>query len=84
MQWRSRRQSRWIYWLCIVCAHAFVGQRTGVINQIRDFLIGRGIIVRQGVVPLRKALPNIVRRLNPPLELFVQTLDSVRTRDDGS
>jgi len=33
-----------------------VGRRTGTINQIRGFLIERGIIVRQGVVPLRKAL----------------------------
>ena len=32
-----------------------VGQRTGVINQIRGFLIERGITVRQGVVPLRRA-----------------------------
>src|SRR5262244_292129 len=37
-----------------------VGQRTGVINQIRSFLIERGITVRQGVVPLRKALPDIL------------------------
>src|SRR6266576_1162715 len=37
-----------------------VGQRTGVINQIRGFLIERGIIVRQGVMPLRKALPEIL------------------------
>jgi transposase len=37
-----------------------VGQRTGTINQIRGFLIERGIIVRQGVVPLRKALPDIL------------------------
>jgi Transposase len=37
-----------------------VGQRTGVINQIRGFLIERGIIVRQGVVPLRKAPPDIL------------------------
>ena len=28
-----------------------VGQRTGVINQIRGFLIERGITVRQGAVP---------------------------------
>ena len=34
-----------------------VGQRTGVINQIRGFLIERGITARQGVLPLRKALP---------------------------
>jgi transposase len=37
-----------------------VGQRTGVINQIRGFLIKRGITVRQGVAPLRKALPDIL------------------------
>ena len=37
-----------------------VGQRTGVINQIRGFLIERGITVRQGAVPLRKALPEIL------------------------
>src|SRR5262245_61527726 len=37
-----------------------VSQRTGVINQIRGFLIERGITVRQGVVPLRKALPDIL------------------------
>ena len=33
-----------------------VGQRTGTINQIRGFLIERGIIVRQGVVPLQRYL----------------------------
>ena len=37
-----------------------VGQRTGLINQIRGFLIERGITVRQGVLPLRKALPDIL------------------------
>src|SRR6266700_992064 len=37
-----------------------VGQRTGVINQIRGFLIERGITVRQGVMSLRKALPDIL------------------------
>ena len=37
-----------------------VSQRTGVINQIRGFLIERGITVRQGAVPLRKALPDIL------------------------
>jgi transposase len=31
-----------------------------VINQIRGFLIERGITVRQGVVPLRRALPDIL------------------------
>jgi transposase len=38
----------------------FVSLRTGVINQIRGFLIERGITVRQGPVPLRKALPEIL------------------------
>jgi transposase len=37
-----------------------VSQRTGVSNQIRGFLIERGITVRQGVVPLRKALLDIL------------------------
>src|SRR6201985_978683 len=37
-----------------------VGQRTGLINQIRGFLIERGITVRQGVMPLRKALSEIL------------------------
>jgi transposase len=37
-----------------------VSQRTGVINQIRGFLIERGITVRQGGVPLRKLLPEIL------------------------
>ena len=37
-----------------------VSQRTGVIDQIRGFLIERGITVRQGAVPLRKALPDIL------------------------
>jgi transposase len=37
-----------------------VGHRTGVSNQIRGFLIERGITVRQGLVPLRKAVPEIL------------------------
>jgi transposase len=37
-----------------------VSQRTSVINQICGFLIERGITVRQGLVPLRKALPDIL------------------------
>src|SRR5262249_38151824 len=44
-----------------------VSQRTGVINQIRGFLIERGITVRQGVVPLRKALPDILSSNTPEL-----------------
>src|SRR5215468_6563555 len=44
-----------------------VSHRTGVINQIRGFLMERGIIVRQGVVPLRKALPDILSSNTPTL-----------------
>src|SRR5258707_4447014 len=38
----------------------FVGQRTGIINQIRAFLLERGIAVRQGQRFLRGALPRIL------------------------
>jgi transposase len=34
-----------------------VGQRTGAINQIRAFLLERGIAVRQGLRSLRSELP---------------------------
>src|SRR5260370_13967967 len=34
-----------------------VGQRTGVINQIRPFLLERGIPARQGLRSLRPAVP---------------------------
>src|ERR1700757_2457116 len=37
-----------------------VRQRTGVANQIRGFLLERGITVRQGLMSLRKALPEIL------------------------
>jgi transposase len=35
-----------------------VGQRTGIINQIRAFLLERGVAVRQGLRFLRLELPN--------------------------
>jgi transposase len=38
----------------------FVGQRTGIINQIRAFLLARGIAVRQGPRFLRLELPGIL------------------------
>ena len=37
-----------------------VSQRTGIINQIRAFLLERGIAVRQGVRSLRAELPSIL------------------------
>jgi transposase len=38
----------------------FVGQRTGIINQIRAFLLERGIAVRKGLRFLRAELPGIL------------------------
>ena len=37
-----------------------VGQRTGIINQIRAFLLERGLAVRQGLRFLRAELPRIL------------------------
>jgi transposase len=37
-----------------------VGQRTGIVNQIRAFLLERGIAVRQGLRFLRTELPKIL------------------------
>ena len=37
-----------------------VGQRTGIINQIRAFLLERGVAVRQGIRFLRAELPTIL------------------------
>jgi transposase len=37
-----------------------VGQRTGIINQIRAFLLDRGVAVRQGLHFLRAELPSIL------------------------
>ena len=37
-----------------------VGQRTGIINQIRAFLLERGVAVRQGLAFLRAELPGIL------------------------
>jgi transposase len=39
-----------------------VGQRTAVINQIRSFLLERGIAVRQGPRFLRQQLPEILAK----------------------
>ncbi len=55
-----------------------VGQRTGVINQIRGFLIERGIAVAKGPVPLRRALPDILASrddvLSPMIVRLVEQL----------
>jgi transposase len=44
-----------------------VGQRTGIINQIRAFLLERGIAVRQGLRFLRAELPGIMATRNDVL-----------------
>jgi len=64
-----------------------VSQRTGVINQIRGFLIERGITVRQGPTPLRKALSDILapssQTLSPRLvRLIIDLAEDWRRLDD--
>lgn len=39
-----------------------IGERTAVINQIRSFLLERGILVRQGIRFLRQQLPDILAK----------------------
>src|SRR5437660_2572462 len=58
-----------------------VGQRTGVINQIRGFLIERRIAVRQRVVPLRKALPDILSSNTPALSPRIVNLIAELVQD---
>ena len=56
-----------------------VRQRTAIINQIRGFLIERGITVRQGPAPLRKVLSEILssppEALSPRLLRLISELD---------
>lgn len=64
-----------------------VSQRTGVINQIRGFLIERGVTVRQGPAPLRKALSDILspssQTLSPRLvRLVIDLAEDWRGLDD--
>jgi len=55
-----------------------VGQRTGVVNQIRAFLLERGIAVRQGLRFLRAELPGILATrtdvLSPRISRIVEDL----------
>src|ERR1700694_1493126 len=57
-----------------------VSDRTAVINQIRGFLLERGIIVRQGLRFLRQALPDILAKrtdvLSPRMVRIVADLAS--------
>src|ERR1700694_4199879 len=56
----------------------FVGQRTGIINQIRAFLLERGIAVRQGLRFLRAELPTILATrcevLSPRMRCLIEDL----------
>src|SRR5215510_292218 len=47
-----------------------VGQRTGIINQIRAFLLERGVAVRQGPRFLRAELPGILATRSDVLSLL--------------
>jgi hypothetical protein len=55
-----------------------VSQRTGIINQIRAFLLERGVAVRQGLHFLRAELPNILAKrtdvLSPRMLRLIEDL----------
>src|SRR4029077_322606 len=57
-----------------------VGQRTAVINQIRSFLLERGITVRQGPRFLRRQFPEILAKridvLSPRMIAIIEDLGS--------
>jgi transposase len=61
-----------------VRSRLLVTQRTAVINQIRGFLLERGLPVRQGATALRLALPDILSmgsdRLSPQIIRLIEEL----------
>ena len=62
-----------------------VSQRTGIINQIRAFLLERGIAVRQGQRFLRAELPRILA--TPPAVLsprMVRMIEDLAATGAGS
>ena len=59
-----------------------VRQRTAIINQIRGFLIERGVTVRQGPAPLRKVLPEVLS--SPPQALSPRILRLIAERSMGT
>ena len=64
-----------------------VSQRTGIINQIRAFLLERGIAVRQGYRFLRAGLPSILATppdvLSPRMVRIIEDLADDWRRLDG-
>src|SRR5229473_2300238 len=65
----------------------FVGQRTGIINQIRAFMLERGIAVRQGLRFLRAELPGILATrtdaLSPRMSRILEDLSADWRRLDA-
>jgi transposase len=63
-----------------------VSQRTGIINQIRAFLLERGIAVRKGIGFLRTELPTIhatrTDALSPRMLRVIEELAGDRRRLD--
>jgi transposase len=51
-----------------------VGRRTGVINQLRAFLLERGIAPRQGRLHLKRLLPGVLEDAEAALSLRMRTL----------
>jgi transposase len=55
-----------------------VSQRTAVINQIRAFMLERGVAVRQGALALRKELPDLLAKrtdvLSPRMTRTIEDL----------
>src|SRR5262245_46817486 len=64
-----------------------VSQRTGIINQIRAFLLERGIALRQGLRFLRAELPGILAKrtdvLSPRILRIIEDLSGDWRRLDG-
>ena len=50
-----------------------VSQRTGIINQIRAFLLQRGIAVRQGLRFVRAQLPEVLAKRTDVLSVRMCT-----------
>ena len=77
---QPRPTSNWIWQALHRVRSRLVSERTAVINQIRGFLLERGIIVRQGLRFLRQALPDILAKrtdvLSPRMVRIIADLAS--------
>ena len=62
-----------------------VSQRTGIINQIRAFLLERGIAVRQGLRFLRAQLPEVLgKRTDVLSDRMVHVIEDLAPIGAGS